>query len=199
MIKKPSAKTIYITVSVAVIAIIILIMVFSNLGKSDTPTGNTSSNNSSSSSSTDNSDNTVSYSPISSSGDSAQSTQISNLSSTVHNIPDSELTSINNMVDYTLNLNGIDGQVDDISIRDGSYSQSLIDNNRLIYQTTFIIDIPSLQQSYYVKDLYSPLPVEQSGLYDYTVQVTCPNDSQLIYSPFDCIDRISFEQTGVRK
>lgn len=199
MIKKPSAKTIYITVSVAVIAIIILVMVFSNLEKGNTPTDNTSSNNSSSSSSADNSDNTVSYSPISSSGDSAQSTQISNLSSTVHNIPDSELTSINNMVDYTLNLNGIDGQVDDISIRDGSYSQSLIDNNRLIYQTTFIIDIPSLQQSYYVKDLYSPLPVEQSGLYDYTVQVTCPNDSQLIYPPFDCIDRISFEQTGVRK
>ena len=91
------------------------------------------------------------------------------------------------------------GRVDDAVIREGTYSQSLIDTNRLIYQTTFMADIPSLQQSYYVKDLYSPLPVEQSGLYDYTVQITCPTSSQLIYQPFDCVDRISYEQTGVRK
>lgn len=111
-------------------------------------------------------------------------------------ISDIEATDIYDMLEYTLNLNGITDHVSDITIRDGTYSRELINTNKLIYQTTFMLDIPSIQQSYYVRNLYSPLPVEQSGLYDYNTVVLCPNDDQLIYAPFDCIDRVRYEING---
>lgn len=199
MIKNIPRKTIYISVSIVTVIVIITTLVLTNIQDSQhaDDTAATEQQYDDSSSNNDG-DNEVSYQTIDSPGGVEQSS-ISNLSQTIQNIPDSEVNSINRMFGYTLDLNGVSNRVDDAVIREGTYSQSLIDTNRLIYQTTFMVDIPSLQQSYYVKDLYSPLPVEQSGLYDYTVQITCPTSSQLIYQPFDCVDRISYEQTGVRK
>ena len=123
---------------------------------------------------------------------------ISNYSEVVENLPDTELHKIVDVFSYTLKLNGIQNQVSDAVIRNGSYHQSLVDTNKLIYETTFMVDIPSLQQSYFVRDLYSPLLVEQSGLRDYVIQVSCPSDDQLIYAPFDCTDRVSYEINGAK-
>lgn len=109
-------------------------------------------------------------------------------------ISSDEIISIYDMLEYTLQLNNVDDYVPDITIRNGTYSRELIDANRLIYQTTFMLDIPSLQQSYYVSKAYSPLPADQSGLYDYDTLVLCPGEDQLIYAPFDCMDRIKYEQ-----
>lgn len=121
---------------------------------------------------------------------------INNFGNIVDILPDDEYRRILDTVNYTMKLNNITSPVSDVVIRDGSYQQSLTDTNKLIYLTEFMIDIPSLRQSYFVRDYYSPLPVEQSGLYDYTIQVSCPNSSQLIYEPFNCTDRVSYEING---
>ena len=121
---------------------------------------------------------------------------INNFGNVVDILPDDEYRRILDTVNYTMKLNNITSPVSDVVIRDGSYQQSLTDTNKLIYLTEFMIDIPSLRQSYFVRDYYSPLPVEQSGLYDYTIQVSCPNSSQLIYEPFNCTDRVNYEING---
>lgn len=121
---------------------------------------------------------------------------INNFGNIVDILPDDEYRRILDTVNYTMKLNNITSPVSDVVIRDGSYQQSLTDTNKLIYLTEFMIDIPSLRQSYFVRDYYSPLPVEQSGLYDYTIQVSCPNSSQLIYEPFNCTDRVNYEING---
>ena len=121
---------------------------------------------------------------------------INNFGNIVDILPDDEYSRILDTVNYTMKLNNITSPVSDVVIRDGSYQQSLTDTNKLIYLTEFMIDIPSLHQSYFVRDYYSPLPVEQSGLYDYTIQVSCPNSSQLIYEPFNCTDRVNYEING---
>lgn len=109
-------------------------------------------------------------------------------------LPNDELDNINLQIDNTLRMNGVTNPVSDANIRNGSYSQTIIDNNKMIYYTTFIIDIPSLQQSYVIQNKYSPLPVEQTDLYDYTTLVLCPDASQSIYATPTCIDRIKQEQ-----
>ena len=121
---------------------------------------------------------------------------INNFGNIVDILPDDEYRRSLDTVNYTMKLNNITSPVSDVVIRDGSYQQSLTDTNKLIYLTEFMIDIPSLRQSYFVRDYYSPLPVEQSGLYDYTIQVSCPNSSQLIYEPFNCTDRVNYEING---
>lgn len=195
---KIKQSTIYIAVSIMAVIIIVVALILANIQNNQQSNTATTEQQPAGNNDSGDASNTITYQTIDNDSNVEQS-EISDLDGIVQNVPDSEISSINRMFGYTLDLNGINNKINDAVVRDGTYSQSLIDTDRLIYQTTFMIDIPSLQQSYYVKDLYSPLPVEQSGLYDYTVQITCPTSSQLIYQPFDCVDRISYEQTGVKK
>ena len=195
---KIKQSTIYIAVSIMAVIIIVVALILTNIQNNQQSNTATTEQQPAGNNDSGDASNTIAYQTIDNDSNVEQS-EISDLDGIVQNVPDSEISSINRMFGYTLDLNGINNKINDAVVRDGTYSQSLIDTDRLIYQTTFMIDIPSLQQSYYVKDLYSPLPVEQSGLYDYTVQITCPTSSQLIYQPFDCVDRISYEQTGVRE
>lgn len=119
---------------------------------------------------------------------------ISNYDSTVTNLPQAEADAIYFQLNYTLGLNGVNRAVTDAVIRDGSYRQQITDTEHMIYETTFIIDIPSLKQSYSVIDKYSPLPMEESGLTDYTTLVLCPDADDLIYGEFQCTDRIKWEK-----
>ena len=119
---------------------------------------------------------------------------ISNYDSTVTNLPQAEADAIYFQLNYTLGLNGVNRAVTDAVIRDGSYRQQITDTEHMIYETTFIIDIPSLKQSYSVIDKYSPLPMEESGLTDYTTLVLCPSTDDLIYGEFQCTDRIKWEK-----
>lgn len=119
---------------------------------------------------------------------------ISNYDSTVTNLPQTEADAIYFQLNYTLGLNGVNRAVTDAVIRDGSYRQQITDTEHMIYETTFIIDIPSLKQSYSVIDKYSPLPMEESGLTDYTTLVLCPDADDLIYGEFQCTDRIKWEK-----
>jgi len=113
---------------------------------------------------------------------------IQGLSSIVQNIPVSELNAIQEILCWTVAKNvSKDGDlmVIDAHIRDGSYSQTYSDDAQEVYSTRFLVDLPSLKQSYLIADDWSPLPPQQSGLTDYTLVVNCPKPEELIYGSFD--------------
>ncbi len=121
---------------------------------------------------------------------------VKRLDQVAQNLPREEILNIQHQIGYTLRLNKVSGDHGDIIIRKNSYRQTMTDADKLIYQTDFIIDLPKVKQSYQVKDSYSPLPAETSGLYDYTTLILCLDKSQLIYGDFNCNDRIKSEQRG---
>ena len=121
---------------------------------------------------------------------------VKKLDQVARNLPREEILNIQRQIGYTLRLNKVSGDHGDIIIRKNSYRQTMTDADKLIYQTDFIIDLPKVKQSYQVKDSYSPLPAETSGLYDYTTLILCLDKSQLIYGDFNCNDRIKSEQRG---
>lgn len=126
----------------------------------------------------------------------SQTSSIGGLNSQTANLPDGEIDAIVQQLNYTLTNNGITTSVKDAKVRDGTFNQTLTDSDRMIYHTTFMVDIPSLKRSFYVEDDYSPLPVEKSGLTDYTRLVLCPTAEQRIYdSNTSCSDRITNERT----
>ena len=121
---------------------------------------------------------------------------VKRLDQVAQNLPREEILNIQRQIGYTLRLNKVSGDHGDIIIRKNSYRQTMTNADKLIYQTDFIIDLPKVKQSYQVKDSYSPLPAETSGLYDYTTLILCLDKSQLIYGDFSCNDRIKSEQRG---
>ena len=121
---------------------------------------------------------------------------VKKLDQIARNLPREEILNIQRQIGYTLRLNKVSGDRGDIVIRKNSYRQTMTNADKLIYQTDFIIDLPKVKQSYQVKDSYSPLPAETSGLYDYTTLILCLDKSQLIYDDFNCNDRIKSEQRG---
>ena len=121
---------------------------------------------------------------------------VKKLDQIAQNLPGEEILNIQRQIGYTLRLNKVSGDHGDIIIRKNSYRQTMTNADKLIYQTDFIIDLPKVKQSYQVKDSYSPLPAETSGLYDYTTLILCLDKSQLIYGDFNCNDRIKSEQRG---
>ncbi len=121
---------------------------------------------------------------------------VKRLDQVAQNLPREEILNIQRQIGYTLRLNKVSGDHGDIVIRKNSYRQTMTNADKLIYQTDFIIDLPKVKQSYQVKDSYSPLPAETSGLYDYTTLILCLDKSQLIYGDFSCNDRIKSERRG---
>ena len=121
---------------------------------------------------------------------------VKRLDQVAQNLPREEILNIQRQIGYTLRLNKVSGDHGDIVIRKNSYRQTMTNADKLIYQTDFIIDLPKVKQSYQVKDSYSPLPAETSGLYDYTTLILCLDKSQLIYGDFNCNDRIKSERRG---
>lgn len=216
----PDKRKLYLIAAVAMVVIMVIIIIATVLGgnKRDqanirggsantirgtkiTSTGDGTGGNSSSSSRSGSR-----YSSSSSStsgGRSSNSNEISpedypvkKLDQVAQNLPKEEILNIQRQIGYTLRLNKVSGDHGDIVIRKNSYRQTMTNADKLIYQTDFIIDLPKVKQSYQVKDSYSPLPAETSGLYDYTTLILCLDKSQLIYGDFNCNDRIKSEQRG---
>lgn len=216
----PDKRKLYLIAAVAMVVIMVIIIVATVLGGSKrdqanirgggtntirgtktTGTGGDTGGNSSSSS---RSGSRSSSSSSSTSGDrSSNSNEITpedypvkKLDQIAQNLPREEILNIQRQIGYTLRLNKVSGDHGDIVIRKNSYRQTMTNADKLIYQTDFIIDLPKVKQSYQVKDSYSPLPAETSGLYDYTTLILCLDKSQLIYGDFNCNDRIKSEQRG---
>jgi len=216
----PDKRKLYLIAAVAMVVIMVIIIIATVLGgnkrdQANTGSGNTNtirgtnitgtsggtSSNSSSSSRSGSRSNSSSSST--SGGRSSNSNEISpedypvkKLDQIAQNLPREEILNIQRQIGYTLRLNKVSGDHGDIVIRKNSYRQTMTNADKLIYQTDFIIDLPKVKQSYQVKDSYSPLPAETSGLYDYTTLILCLDKSQLIYGDFNCNDRIKSEQRG---
>lgn len=188
-------KKLYLILSVVAIIVIMLLIIVPivlNNNSSDSTTTETTTTNGEQSSTNETVNNSVSQTPLNGSDNTVIT--ISNVYDYVTNLPASEVEAIDEQLTYTAIDNGVQGVIDDAVVRDGSYQQSIIDYDKMIYRTTFIVDLPSQKQSYVVDDRYSPLPPEQTGLVDYTTLVLCPDKSQLIYGEFNCTDRIIQEQ-----
>lgn len=118
---------------------------------------------------------------------------VKDISSVIKNVSSSELATLNDQINITVSSNAPNKSSVTGEIREGSYKQEYNEATS-VYTTTFMLDIPKLKQSYYVTDLYSPLPQSQSKLYDYTQLVQCPTNDQLKYGEFRCTDRIKKER-----
>ena len=212
----PDRRKLYLIAAVAMVVIMVIIIIATVLGgnkrdqanirggSANTIRGTSTTGTSGSSSSSSRSGSRSSSSSSSTSGGrSSNSNEITpenypvkKLDQVAQNLPREEILNIQRQIGYTLRLNKVSGDHGDIVIRKNSYRQTMTDADKLIYQTDFIIDLPKVKQSYQVKDSYSPLPAETSGLYDYTTLILCLDKSQLIYGDFNCNDRIKSEQRG---
>ena len=216
----PDKRKLYLIAAVTMVVIMVIIIIATVLGgnKRDQAnirggstntihgtstagtSGGTSGNSSSSSRSGSRSGSSSSSTSGSRNGNSNEITPedypVKRLDQVAQNLPREEILNIQRQIGYTLRLNKVSGDHGDIVIRKNSYRQTMTNADKLIYQTDFIIDLPKVKQSYQVKDSYSPLPAETSGLYDYTTLILCLDKSQLIYGDFNCNDRIKSERRG---
>ncbi len=215
----PDKRKLYLIVAVAMVVIMVIIIIATVLGgnkrdQANTGSGGTntirgtkitgtgdgtggSSSSSSRSGSHSGSSSSTSGSRSSNSNEiTPEDYPVKKLDQVAQNLPREEILNIQRQIGYTLRLNKVSGDHGDIIIRKNSYRQTMTNADKLIYQTDFIIDLPKVKQSYQVKDSYSPLPAETSGLYDYTTLILCLDKSQLIYGDFNCNDRIKSEQRG---
>ena len=215
----PDKRKLYLVAAVAMVVIMVIVIIATVLGgnKRDqanirgggtntirgtktTGTGGGTGGNSSSSSRSGSHSGSSSSTSGSRSSNSNEITPedypVKKLDQVAQNLPREEILNIQRQIGYTLRLNKVSGDHGDIIIRKNSYRQTMTNADKLIYQTDFIIDLPKVKQSYQVKDSYSPLPAETSGLYDYTTLILCLDKSQLIYGDFNCNDRIKSEQRG---
>lgn len=213
----PDKRKLYLIAAVAMVVIMVIIIATvlggnkrdqANTGSGSANTirgtsttgtgGGTSSNSSNSSRSGSHSGSSSTSSSRSSNSNeiTPEDYPVKKLDQIAQNLPREEILNIQRQIGYTLRLNKVSGDHGDIVIRKNSYRQTMTNADKLIYQTDFIIDLPKVKQSYQVKDSYSPLPAETSGLYDYTTLILCLDKSQLIYGDFNCNDRIKSEQRG---
>lgn len=216
----PDKRKLYLIAAVAMVVIMVIIIIATVLGGNKRDQANirggsantirgTSTTGTSGGTSGDSSSSSRSGSRSNSSSSSTSGSRSSNsneiapedypvkrLDQVAQNLPREEILNIQRQIGYTLRLNKVSGDHGDIVIRKNSYRQTMTNADKLIYQTDFIIDLPKVKQSYQVKDSYSPLPAETSGLYDYTTLILCLDKSQLIYGDFNCNDRIKSEQRG---
>ena len=216
----PDKRKLYLIAAVAMVVIMVIIIIATvlggnkrdqaNTGSGGTNTirgakitgtgdgtgGNSSSSSRSGSRSGSNSSSTSGSRSSNSNEIAPEDYPVKRLDQVAQNLPREEILNIQRQIGYTLRLNKVSGDHGDIVIRKNSYRQTMTNADKLIYQTDFIIDLPKVKQSYQVKDSYSPLPAETSGLYDYTTLILCLDRSQLIYGDFNCNDRIKSEQRG---
>jgi hypothetical protein len=124
-----------------------------------------------------------------------KSTLITNYDDQVRNLSAEVKINLQNALYETILLNntGANPQnISDATIRAGSYIQDYVASVEL-YTTQFMVDIPSLQQSYHVRNKYSPHGEDVGGV-SYRYLILCPTAAELIYAPFSCKDAISVEQ-----
>jgi len=120
---------------------------------------------------------------------------INNFTTIVENLSKSEREIIEQNLCWTIGLNTtVDvTEITDANIRESSYHQTY-NSNKKVYTTTFLVDIPSLRQTYAVSDKWSPVPAGQSDLSDYSAMVLCPSEEDLVFGPFPtCLDVVKWQ------
>ena len=112
-------------------------------------------------------------------------TTIANFTQVAKGLSDDQRRVIEQTLTAILLSNGscVGQPVADAVIRDGTYEHGA-DKEANAYQTFFLIDVPSLKQTYQV-DFWAPAN-SRPKLGDGLTLVECPDPSQLIYGPFKC-------------
>jgi hypothetical protein len=115
---------------------------------------------------------------------------IKNLSKATSDLPEYLRDNMNNGLYRIIEINLPDGKtmpsnIDDAVIRDGSETQTKPDENK-IYTRAFIVDVPSIKQSYGVSYDYSSDKNVVDSLTNIFVTVHCLEADKLIYGGFDC-------------
>jgi hypothetical protein len=105
------------------------------------------------------------------------------------------LAFIKGLLLQTINLNVetplLAHEIDDAVIREGTFDQT----DDEVHEVTFIVDIPSLQQSYNVS--YQWTSRDSTGqTQQYGTMIWCPQPEQLIWPAFNCRDILSMEAEG---
>ncbi|MCL1929539.1 hypothetical protein FWF93_00055 [Candidatus Saccharibacteria bacterium] len=119
---------------------------------------------------------------------------ITNYDQHVQNLPESERAALQNVLYDTIAMNYSKKSpvtIRDVVIRDDSYQQTLEGD---YYTTSFMLDIPSIQQSYRVSHSWSP--TEELNQTSYRYLILCPKSEELIYPNFKCTDAIR-QEAGV--
>jgi len=121
-----------------------------------------------------------------------ESIVIGNFDKYINNLPNTERTTLEIILRQVVDLNSSESgiAINDAFIRDGSTSQER-GEDRQIYKTTFIVDIPSIKQSYKITNYFTD-NIEYFSA-DYRQLVTCLGVRDLIYGDFNCKDRFSTE------
>lgn len=117
------------------------------------------------------------------------SAKVKNLSNDMRDSMESSLynTVIGN-VDASTNVS----KINDATIREGSDAQER-DSKNATYSGSFIIDMSSIKQSYYVQYSYAPDPTTSIG--GSPVIISCLPVEKLIYGEFTCTDLASKQST----
>ena len=198
----PKQRKLYIAVAIIAVTLIVLLIIVSTLINNDNPASNSPGDTANTTQANDTANNELSISDTPASSDGSQNISyndianwsgsiIVNYDSVVRNLPQQRRDNASKMLLYTLADNGVSTIPSDITIRDGSYSQT-IDPNTMTYYTTYIVDIPSIKQSYRITDQYSA--VESYDPTSYATVVTCLDQDELIYGSFNCSDQIKQEK-----
>jgi hypothetical protein len=116
---------------------------------------------------------------------------INNYNKYIPNLPDDRKNSINSTL-YNIvktNLKTSDIKVSDANIRDGSVKYNY-DSNTNISSGSFIVDMPSIKQSYFISYEWSN-DSNNSNLSGYSSAAACLTADKLIYGEFNCEDDFS--------
>lgn len=124
--------------------------------------------------------------------------KIQNFDSKVKNLPKIQRDSIESELYYIVKNNVAEGteiKVSDAVIRENSESQGFNAKNKS-YTGYFIVDIPSIKQSYQVNYFY-PTNEKLVPAPGYILTVTCPLEQQLLYGTFNCKDESSQQTSNI--
>lgn len=121
---------------------------------------------------------------------------ISNLKSDLESLPENSVEAIQSALYDNVTTNG--GTLSSISdsdakVREGTMTELYFDEINMHY-INFIVDIPSIEQSYQIFNEWSDNKSNPHYLTNLTTMVMCPLESQIEYSSFKCRD--SYNHNG---
>lgn len=171
---KNVSKYKYLLITIALVAIIILLVVYLILPKKSTSVNRHELNGVVSNTVENNKNNSNSSIGI---------------LDTIKYLPNSEKEFILSSISHVINSN----QKYSIEIRNNSINQS-VDTESLIYKTSFIVDIKDLKRSYKIISNYSPLDESLKKLQDDRLRIFCARGSDVKWVDPDCNDAATTER-----
>jgi len=113
--------------------------------------------------------------------------EIKNLSSNINNISDEKKHNIfKSLYNIVRNNRANADNIGDAKIRENSVTQNYYKEDSLYYGS-FIVDIDSIKQSYFVR-YYITTDKDKESLYSSSIVIECVPENKIIYKDFTCTD-----------